>query len=1559
MAKRINKKIAIIGSLVLAMLIASGILVILKMSKDPQKFLQDAETEMAMSEPDYEVARKAYGRAFAYAKDVNLKIDILFMLSDMYIEMGEWNKAAGCWRKITTFDTKNTEARLALLNYSYEVANSGIWNRWKDVESDASELIEKGTDTSGRMYRIKGRAIFEQVNSGQKTDEEVDITTAIETLQEAQQLEPTNVEVYKYLAAATALKGEILSGKGILGAMENAKEQGQKILETGIKNCPDQPQAYLNFYQSDINSARGNPEILPEVEAKLVELKNKFPSSPLPYNAISNLFMTNPKDIDKSMEAISKAQQLDDKNTSYALSAANIYYQNYAINKNVEDFDKAVDIASQALTYPDSVIDSGPRARIGFMNRFALHTFLANSYLWQVSDYDDKENNAVWADKAAVHIHEINQLLGSAEHSYSIMWKGRLTLARGDRDPAIKLLNTAYELMTASGTTQGDLQLGKLCYDMAKALENTNEIGAVNKFFQGAISNLAYYSRPEILLDFAEAVIKLRRWENAIQVLDFYEKTYPLNQRYEDIRLGVYLGSNMLDEAEKLLAERDANDAETINFQIALANRKAMETHRQMQKLTAEADPQQKQRIESELDNYKKQLTELIEKAMKNSVPLEQNIVLNQCREYVSQNDLAKAKSLCEKYLKNAPENKSLNTRAYKLMLDEPDPVNIPPERLSEITLQAIEQITEPISRELNLAGYYTRNKDIKNAVASYKAILKQEPDNLMAISGLFEIYSSQKDFKKAEDIIAKAQKYNVDTLNGEMFKARMAMQKEDYETALEKIDSCLEIKPVFSYGYLLRSQINTATSKYFDAVEDARKAMELNPTNGTIAKNLAFVMHQRNQSLGKNVTPEQISDTRRILQMAMATNPRDLELKSFYADYISSTKPEMAISIAQQIQQVAPTVENSMRLAHLATKLARGERNSKKKDLLLGIAEDACKKALAKDPSHQELLAMYSRLLISLNRAAEAEALLAGNDQMLWIFYLESGQTDLAKEKLLSLYEKTPKDVNTVRGLLLVSRSTKDNEGILKYSSQLVKINNSTDNIVLQIESLLDAGLTEEGQLKLESFREKNPDEPRTMFFQSWLLARQGKTEQALELTNKNIEIVSNNPRTWQLRGQLYSSMNNFDQALENFQKSKALSESADIRMDIAKTYFALGRIEEAISELKTTITNYNSQPARVLLEQLYQRTQRTRQLENFYKETLQQFPDDVLWYVRAANFALSQEDNNKAFQLFDKALQNSLKINSDSPSYTAVDGKMQALLADKKYEQLLTEAAKYLESPYASIAYARMANAKFQTGDKDTSIQYFRRALEKIDSNENTIIKILQEMDRIVGYEETVKYCDERLQKEPDSLAINLSLFNLHKMQGQYNKAITYIDKCIELAGDNERAELGSLMNKAGVLQLAYAKTSDKKYLAQAVKLYQSLLVKQPNNITVLNNVAYILAESGMDLKNAVKYAKQAYEAVPNDPSILDTYGYALLMNKDYEKADELFQTSIQQFDRRGLISAPSDVYEHIGMVKEKLNQKDESLKAYQRALEIGGENLSEEKQQNLKNAIERMSR
>ncbi|MHC4433337.1 MAG: hypothetical protein ACYTBS_15980, partial [Planctomycetota bacterium] len=88
-----------------------------------------------------------------------------------------------------------------------------------------------------------------------------------------------------------------------------------------------------------------------------------------------------------------------------------------------------------------------------------------------------------------------------------------------------------------------------------------------------------------------------------------------------------------------------------------------------------------------------------------------------------------------------------------------------------------------------------------------------------------------------------------------------------------------------------------------------------------------------------------------------------------------------------------------------------------------------------------------------------------------------------------------------------------------------------------------------------------------------------------------------------------------------------------------------------------------------------------------------------------------------------------------------------------------------------------------------------------------------------------------------------------------------------------------------------------------------------------------------------------------------VLDTYAYVLLKNGDVTQAGEFLAAALQQY-QQNRITVPAEIYEHKGMINEKLGAKAEALAAYERALEVGAETLSPQARQEIERAVERLS-
>jgi len=1647
--KRLNKKVALIGSVIFVFVMVAAIALILYLNRDPNKFITrgDAVLKAARAATDkdrkkelYDEADTDYRQALSLTKSDSKKVAIVFKLADLKCESDQWRDAMRFWNGILRIDPDNIRARFSRVKYVYLMADTGAVSVWNEVESQASELLKKAEEAGvlaeytarwdpfkdeqpeGGRHRLdaflhlaRGRAVLGMTRALVFADQSESLGRATADLQKVKELEPDNVDAYWYLAMAKITKGEFSSSKGDLEARDRSMKDAKDLLEQAVKTLADKPKAYVNLLSLKMLIAqRSEPN---QVEDKILALRpeyealvNRFPSSGEAYSAMAGFYRFRVDTLDKSVEVAEKAVELDANNVDYLRNAAGIRYQRFCLRGSLLDLDKGVELARHALTLPGAQDRPGPRAWAYQRNRMLLLGFLAECYIEQViapsGVVEDSRKQQLLANAEEV-VRGIEELMATGEAPQVLKWRGLLELARGNTNAAVKQLYACYTQLKSS-----DNKDSLVSYRLAKIFENTSEIGAVREFLESALRppNRIDEHKPEALLDYAEVLLKLRAYGNARNVADYFERKYWANERSRRIRIEAYIGGGQFTEVEDELARRDPNSTDTIKLKLALLRSRIGRVERALMKRRIEENsPAALQDVNNvgnkaveaegstevmtaELDKYRDEFTPLVNKLMEqepNSVS--EAFLVSVCNYYMSKGRRNLAGDFIDRYMGQFPD--STVAMFYKRILAESDSSNITPEKRAQIEEEVYSEISEPVKQAVNLGKFYHRSAEMEKAAVEFRKLFQQalvgpadRKADLRRLAGsyLFEIALTDKDWKTAEELARVARDENFDDCGGLFYAGRLAAAQKRYSDALTQLDECLKERPIFSHGFLLRSNIHSALGDDNLAVADAQRAAQLDPVDGAISKGYAIVLYQRDKKLGDNVTSDQLIEAKRALLNAVRLNQRDIQLQSFYAEYISGEEPERALAIRQQLQKSNPSVENALLLGRMAMRLGKGNADSQYKESITAIAGSAFAEALRIDPQSTAALNAQAEYYRQTGQEDKAVELLtkSRNKQLLWMHYFRLGKFADANEILTQMYKADPTDESVVRGLMLVAEKTSNSSAVKAYSEKLIKLNDGIDNRLLQLQTFLKSGLVKEAEGKLQTLKKKFPKDSRVLLLDAWLAMRQGRLGDALKLINQNLASDQGNASAWRLKGRISLLRGDYTVAISALKESVSRSDELVTRYYLAKAYLGAGRIDDAIIELTSALNQPDAAGAgtaierrmRQLLEQTYLQLGRKDALKRFYDATLAAFAESEFWHNRAGAFALSEGEYDQAEALYSKAIgifsqKRAKGEKTDSGALlTSFDGYLNSLVLGAgtpqvannwhpaKLDKVLQVGRKYIDDAFlAPVAYYRMAEAKMKLGDRATAVEYCRSALGKAFQGSQVAIAttMVRRVYSMLGAEEVAKSCSEFLTKYPEYA--NLAMFNLKVMSEDYNRALTYIDKCLQIAGADSPRRVGYVTKKADVLGLAYTKTSDNDYLKKAIKEYESLLSEMPNNIMILNNLAYMLASNNEKLDDAVKYARRAYEAKPNNPGFLDTYAFTLHKNGSDSEADQYIQASIQQYEQDA-ISVPAEVYEHLGMIKESLGINSEALSAYREALKSQG--LTDAAAKRIKAATDRLT-
>ncbi len=872
--KRLNKKVVLVGSAVLAIVMVIFILLILHQTRDPKKFIIEGDaavkavneaTDKDIKMQECQRAERSYHRARARAKSDSVRIDVLFKLVDLYLEMDkyteadQWRYAIGCLNQIINIDPKNIAARLGELNYFYIMADSGVNQVWQEVSDKASVFIEmvKNSDIlmediakweilgmpktrSGKqrlgpwLYLIRGQANLELARMGAVTNPYELLAKAVDDLEKAQEYEPDNIDVYWYLAQVAYTKANILASRGSLEEKDKAIEQAKEYSEQAVKTAEDNPKAHINLLLMKLTMARrSGKEQIQSLEPEFLSLLDKFPSSAEVFSIISRFYL-NPlilhKNLDKAIEAAEEALRLDKKNVTYAMVVADLYYRRFSYHGQKSDVYKAIETAKNALTLPDAQEKGGPRSWANRVNKVSLCVFLAKCYIGQILEPCEQRSDsetAVWLRDAEQVVHEIEQIVGSGEDPQVVKWRGMLELAKGNKELAIRKLYATYEQLEASARPDA-----LLSYTLARLFKNTSEVGAVMEFLISSLQANIAQTKPEAALDYAEVLLKLNAWTATISNINSFEESFGSNERSKILRIKAYIGANQLDEVEVELAKLKPDDPDTIQLELAMTQvrinqiRRAIRQKQTEDRLGIILQQAEKPEIEGpnepgasvplmteELDGHIKLAAELVRKLL----PIEPNYVqqatiTSLCAYYIEQGKISDAKDLVGRFLHYFPD--SIAVLINKQILSEPEPGNISQQRRKEIEEYVLSNITDPTRRAVDLGLFYRRNNEMEKAAAELKKVLKTKPPQ--------ESATTKTVFEQAEET-------NLQSLAAD-YLLDVAIEMEDWELAGQIVETAQSNNLDKCQGQVFASRFDLAKGDFKNALVKIDECLKQRP---------------------------------------------------------------------------------------------------------------------------------------------------------------------------------------------------------------------------------------------------------------------------------------------------------------------------------------------------------------------------------------------------------------------------------------------------------------------------------------------------------------------------------------------------------------------------------------------------------------------------------------------------------------------------------------------------------------------------------------------------------
>ena len=295
--------------------------------------------------------------------------------------------------------------------------------------------------------------------------------------------------------------------------------------------------------------------------------------------------------------------------------------------------------------------------------------------------------------------------------------------------------------------------------------------------------------------------------------------------------------------------------------------------------------------------------------------------------------------------------------------------------------------------------------------------------------------------------------------------------------------------------------------------------------------------------------------------------------------------------------------------------------------------------------------------------------------------------------------------------------------------------------------------------------------------------------------------------------------------------------------------------------------------------------RENQTQQAESYFKSLVNISPEKSDGYYRLG--LINQEQQN-----FDAAMRNFEIALSKNPENIDIFIHLISLLLKK--DQIET-----------AIQKCELRLKEMENNPRDRAVIYNLKGKLQLAKDQPT---------------QAEKAFKTAIIESPNYLPAYYSLARLYLTENRTEEAIQQYQRAIDKGG---RDDMPHMM--LGIIFSAQEKTDMAEYH------YRKALEENPDFVPAANNLAYLLAETGKNLNEAMRLAETAKRQLPNDPKVQDTLGWVYVKMGLYDNAIREFTQSIEQ-----LPDNPT-IYYHLGVAYHKKGETGQAKDALKAAIKM----------------------
>ena len=689
-----------------------------------------------------------------------------------------------------------------------------------------------------------------------------------------------------------------------------------------------------------------------------------------------------------------------------------------------------------------------------------------------------------------------------------------------------------------------------------------------------------------------------------------------------------------------------------------------------------------------------------------------------------------------------------------------------------------------------------------------------------------------------------------------------------------------------FGDAYYRLALADIKLAAFGDAVRALRRAVELEPDNADAAVKLSdilLVAVNQDRDHGEDL----IKEVKQLADRLLKKDPNSYDGHRIEGQ-LALLQKDAAGAVKQfELATRAKPGQTDLSLAYFQALLSNQQAPEAEK---MGLAVIEKNKTFA--PMYDLLYVYYMRA----QRVPDAERILQrkveNNPQNggylveLAAHYLFTKQTDQVDGVIQRLSnEKQFPEGHLLAGDFLYFRARDFDRARAQYEAG--EKASPRDKVLYQkrlVELLSSTGRNQDANQLLATILKESPNDSDAVAMRAALMLVTGDLKQINQAVNDLQSLVAKTPDNHLLRFNLaraYVAKNDMDQA--RLQLEAAIKTRPDFilaRDMLSRIYLNKGDYSKALKEADDTIAlNKNDLPARLNRSSALMGIGDAQKARQEIDAVLAIAPNNPDARYQAGYLAWTEKDYKRAQQVFDDLYK------ANPKDARGMIGLVETMASQNRMD----DAIKLLQDSIAR-----------QSERRD-----FRLALA------NLYVRDLR-------YDDAVNILQSLLKTEPKSADLLLRLAETQRRKGDVNAAIETFRLASQAAPADPRPllQLGLLMDGTGRRD-------------QAKPIYEQILKIQPDHPIALNNLAFIKAEEGQDLDEALTMAQRARQGLPNSPDVMDTLGWIYLKKNLSDDAIRTFKQLVT--------SAPNSAsyHYHYGMALLQKGDKPSAKKELETAI------------------------